>query len=410
MSGPRAVPRAEAAATFRRVKPQLILRHLRSHPGQSRTSLAASIGLPKATVSKLVADLVAAGLVREGHVDRAGSVGRPRTTLQLDGRSICGLGVEITVDHLSAVALSLDGEIAADRRVPLDVTGSAVDDVLDAVAQLIERMTGELTGTGRTLAGVTVAVPGVIAATDGSVISAPNLHWRDVAVLSGLRRRLGEPGSPLALQNDARASAAAEHIIRAADGVDDLLYITGDVGIGGGLVSGGRLLPGSSGYAGEIGHLPLNPDPEQCACGRTGCWETLVGLAAFLRRAADPDDPVNDVGADLDARLREVRRRADGGDRRTRAALAATAAGLARGITQLVEILDPAMAVLGGYFTYFDDYLTEPVEQQVRDHVLAAERRAFVVRCSSLGLAAAARGAAHVALEAVFLDPTFAPG
>jgi predicted NBD/HSP70 family sugar kinase len=110
-----------------------------------------------------------------------------------------------------------------------------------------------------------------------------------------------------------------------------MLYVTGEVGVGGGIISEGRLLRGSGGYSGEIGHMPLDPGGRPCVCGRRGCWETMVGLSALLRQVADESDPVHDPSLDLETRLADVAARAAAGDARTLTVLATVADDLALG-------------------------------------------------------------------------------
>ena len=128
------------------------------------------------------------------------------------------------------------------------------------------------------------------------VVEAPNLGWHDVALAESLRRELGDR-CPVAVDNDANCAARAESLQGVAAGVDDFVYLTGTVGLGAGIVSGGQVLRGSRGLAGEVGHLRVGDDRHRCACGRTGCWEAVVGLRALRRgdrrrRLRPREDPV----------------------------------------------------------------------------------------------------------------------
>ncbi|HRD60461.1 MAG TPA: ROK family protein, partial [Nocardioides sp.] len=115
--------------------------------------------------------------------------------------------------------------------------------------------------------------------------------------------RLGS-AYPVTVDNEANLAAIAEATPGDPDR-RDVLVIFGEVGVGGGIVAEGRLLRGRHGYAGEFGHMTVEPQGRRCGCGRVGCWETLVGLPALLDRAADPDDPVRDPALPIDARLAE---------------------------------------------------------------------------------------------------------
>ncbi|MFF3641408.1 ROK family protein [Streptomyces sp. NPDC002564] len=398
-------PRAGDRASLRRSNLSLVLRLLRDAGPRPRTQIAAETGLPKATITNLVAELMESGLVREGETERHGSVGRPGRTVEIDGRSVCGIGVEINVAYLSLVALDLRGEVVTRHRTPLDTRGSDPAAVLDRMARAIGETRTALRDRGVIPVAVTVAAPGVIKAGTGVVSYAPNIGWQDVAVTEGLRTRLGPGAPPIDLENDAKLGAIAEYLVAASADIHDLVYVTGETGVGGGIISDGRLLQGSAGFAGEIGHMPLDPQGSPCVCGRVGCWETMVGLTALLRGAAGPDDPVRDPTVDLEQRLTELRRRADAGDAPTLAALARIADGLALGVALLADVLNPRAVVLGGYFTHFGDHLIDRVRAGFAARVMAPEAGGCEVVLSSLGFSAAARGGACLALDRVYQDP-----
>ncbi|MFJ6698353.1 ROK family protein [Streptomyces sp. NPDC091272] len=393
-------------ASIRRNNLGMILRYLRDQGARSRTVLAQETGLPKATISSFIAELAELGLVREGDFERdARSVGRPRQSVELDGRGVCGVGVEIDADHVSVIAIDLRGRDLFERRVPVDVLGLGAEGALDAVAALLREVLAALASRNVRAVGITVAMPGSTDAATGSSLVSANLGWHDVGITTGLRARLGGQAPPLGIGNDARLGGIAEYLAISHTGVRNLLYITGDIGIGGGIMADGLELLGHNGNAGEIGHMPMNPEPVACACGRRGCWETMVGLGVLLSRAADPDDPVHDPRTDREQRLAEIRRRARQGDARTLEALERTAADLGRGVALLVDVLSPQTVVLGGYFAYLGEFLLEPVQHTVDERVLYPGAGGSTVGLAVHGFTSALRGGALFALEAVFQDP-----
>jgi predicted NBD/HSP70 family sugar kinase len=372
-------------------------------------------GLNRGTVSSLVAELIDRGLVREGDVERGGSVGRPGLTVELDGRGIGGIGVEINVDYVTAVVLDLTNAVVFEHRVALDVQALPPDAVLDAVTELTIRAVAACDELDVTPAGMTLAVPALVDTEDGVVAFAPNLHWTKVEAVAGLRQRLDVPGStvwealpggrlPIQVDNDANLAALGEFAMGSRAGTSDLVYLTGETGVGGGVMVDGRLLRGAAGFSGEIGHMPLNPGGDMCGCGRRGCWETMVGLAALLRMAATPDDPVCDPSLDLEQRLSMLSGRADAGDPRTVDAINLVGEALGLGASILVNVFNPKVLVLGGYFASLGAYLLDPMLAELHARVIAPD--ACEVALSTLGFTAAARGGAHVALEAVLDDPT----
>src|SRR4051812_47355520 len=167
-------------ATVRRSNLGLVLGHLRTAGPRSRARIAQDTGLNKATVSSLVTELVARGLVTEGGVERVGSVGRPGVIVELAGSGACGIGVELNVDFLACLVLDLRGEVLFERMVAHDVPVLGADKTLDEVACLVGAAIDATAAIGATPVGLTVAVPGLVASAAGVATLAPNLHWQDV--------------------------------------------------------------------------------------------------------------------------------------------------------------------------------------------------------------------------------------
>jgi len=406
--GPSSARTPADQATVRRSNLGLVLRHLRDSGPRSRARIAQETGLNKATVSSLVAELAERGLVGTGEVDRDGSVGRPGLIVHLDGRLVCGIGVELNVDYAATLVLDLCGDVVFEHRVALDAPVMGPERTLDAVARLVAEALAAVGERGATSVGLTVAVPGLVRSVDGVVTRAPNLGWRDVAVLAGLRDRL-DVGFPIRVENDANLSAIAEWAMGSEARTPDMVYLTGEVGVGGGVIVAGQLLRGAGGLSGEVGHMSIGDPAQVCGCGRSGCWETVVGLAALLREAADPDDPVRDPARDLETRLAEIERRAADGDPRTLSALSRIGTALGTGAAVLINVFNPAVIVLGGYFAVVGRWLMDPLTAELEARVFGPGLAGARVVLSTLGFTAAVRGGAHVALESVFDDPTIVP-
>ena len=392
---------AAARGAIRRNNVSVVLRHLR-RGARSRTEIARDLGLPASTVSKLVAELAGYGLVTDGERRRAGTIGRPHQAVALRTGVRAGLGVEISVNYVRAIALDLPGDVLLDRRVPVEHDRRDHAATLDLTADLVAGALTELGATGTAVAGVTVAAPGQVDRGTGVVTLAANLGWSGVPVTAGLASRLGPDTPPVRIDNDARLAAVAEHRIAS---LPNLLYLTGEVGVAGGIVLGDRLVLGAAGSAGELGHMPLDPNGRRCACGQRGCFETMVGLRTFLSYAAEDTDPVRDPHRDLEDRLALVTGRAQAGDARTVAAIDRVAADLGLGLGLLVNVLDPELVVLGGYFSHLGEPLLSRVRTEVAGRVLAPQAGGCDVRLSRLGFTAAARGAAESVLDTVFTNP-----
>lgn len=385
---------AGPAATdeVRRRNTALVMRLLRDSGALSRADLARRSGLAKATIGTIVNQLERAGAVSAGRTESTGR-GRPSTPLVLAGRSLAGLGIEINVDYTAVTAVDLAGRELFFEERSLDRGARRLEEVVALVRGEVER----LAAGGVELLGLTVAVPGLIDRVRGVVVDAPNLGWSEVALGRALRSELGSD-LPVAVDNDANCAARAESMFGVAVGVDDFVYLTGTVGLGAGIVSGGQVLRGSRGLAGEVGHLRIGDDRHLCACGRTGCWEALAGLRALQQATgvavAPGEDPVS--YAERLAGLPEAR-----------AGLARIGQALGRGVAQLAVTLDPRMVVLGGAFVPLGEMLLPEVERAL-DGTFTGN--GCTVALSTLGLHAASVGAAVDALDEVYAGRRALPG
>ena len=190
----------------------------------------------------------------------------------------------------------------------------------------------------------------------------------------------------------------------------DILVIHGEVGIGGGIVADGRPFPGRRGYAGEFGHMLVDRDGNRCGCGRTGCWETVIGLSHLIELVAgDDDDQLRQPVSDLEAKVEEISRRAAAGDPRTLAALTEVGHWVGIGAAILTNVLNPGVIVLSGYLGEIGEWIRPEVESGLVAGVLAPDAGGTRIALSTLGFSAAVHGAAAVAIDHVYDDPTLVP-
>lgn len=301
-----------------------------------------------------------------------------------------GLGLEVNVEYVAAVALDLAGNV---KTVETRPTSGQPPTVHDLVTLATDVRTSLLTA-GNTVVGSTVAVPGLVAHDRRTVSWAPNLKWNGVHLASALEAAFGG-NCPTTIENDANCAALAEAAHGVTTDVQSSLYLTGTVGIGAGIVQDGRLLRGASGFAGEVGHMPIGDPASVCGCGRLGCWEASVGLRAMLRavRMNELETPILTAVA--------VAKRAMN-DPGMRTALAGLGRDLGIGLATLATVLDPAVIVLGGYFVPLGEFIAPTASEVLATRIPSAAMHVPEIRLSSLGIHAAAVGAAEGALAGVY--------
>ncbi|MBC8990777.1 MULTISPECIES: ROK family transcriptional regulator [Micromonospora] len=370
-----------------------VLRHVRRHAPCSRADVAARTGLNKATVSSLVAELIEHGLLRETGLTE-NRVGRPATMLVLDGARYVGLGLRVGADELVAVAAGLGGDPVLTWRRAFPAATAGAEETVKALAALTRRAVTRVTGAERTVLGLTVAVPGLVDA-DGDVPAAPALGWRGVPLAAALRRALRDPGFPLTVDSEANLAVLAEQRHGPYAGTADLVHLTGGPVIGAGLISGGRLLRGSRGFAGDIGHLPLAADGPPCACGRRGCLTALLGVDAVIGRLLPDAGPVTDHLPEIE----RIQALARAGDEPVRTGLTEIGRLLGQAASVLAGLLDPDVVVVGGHLAALAPWLLPAAHAELaaRTPVPPGVR----LEASTLGSAAGALGGATAALATV---------
>ncbi|GAB4586196.1 ROK family protein [Nocardia sp. IFM 10818] len=362
---------------------QALLRAVLDGPA-SRAELATRTGLTKATVASLVEPLLRQRILTEDPVVNTGR-GRPSRPLRFAEEAPVAVGAEINVRHLGVTVQRLDGTTVAERHIDLDNRHRGADDLIDRLADLVR---ATITESGVALLGIGLAVPGIV--REGTVVHAPNVPGlTDVRIGDRLAAALGEPA--VAVDNEANLAALA-HLWPHRLAGDDFVYVSGDVGIGAGIVLGGSLFRGRGGFAGELGHVVIERGGRLCACGGHGCVEQYAGLQAILAAAGAPG---------LDALCSALRQ----GDTHSRSAVNCAGSALGTALASLINVCDVATVVLGGcYASLFDD-LAPGVRAELGIGVLAAARRPVTLAVSPLAAGAVTRGAAALITRRNCLEP-----
>jgi predicted NBD/HSP70 family sugar kinase len=375
-----------------------VLRQVHVDGAVSRAVLAERMGLNRSTILALTTELAAAGLVREDTPKDTGRAGRPSLVVTPEPEGVYGLAFDVAVDRLVAARVGLGGRIMERREAVRTRAGVDLADVVDVLAGFGRDLVAAA-GPGTVCVGVGASYCGLIRRADGMVRYGPQLGWADQAFGPELGAGLGL-GLPVEVGNEAHLGAIAEQVRGAGTGLKNLIYLHGDVGVGGGIIVGGRLLDGDGGYGCELGHMLVNPfDGRPCLCGSRGCLEAEVGEEALLDYAGRTGELVGRDG------IRTVVSLAEGGDAQAGAALDRIGDWLGVGVVNLINLFNPAMVIFGGMLRDLHQSTEPRVRARIDTHVLPVSRERVRLAVSALADDATLAGAAELAFAALLADP-----
>ena len=365
-----------------------LLRRLHVDGPCTRATLATELGLNRSTIKSVVDGLAEAGVVTEAVPAQRTGAGRPSLMVMPSPESAVVLAVDVRVEQVAMSMVGIGGQVLGRHSWNLHRRTRTPGEVITHIAESAQLLSEELAVRPQ---GIGVSVPGVVRRDDGWVHEAPNLGWRDVALGTRLASVLK---MPVQVANDAELGALAEHVRGVARDVTDLVYISADKGVGGGVISDGRPLRGTRGYVGELGHLVVRPGGRPCYCGSRGCWETEVGEAAMCRALglAETTTPRGVVVAEL----RSLATAPLPGP------LDEFAEWLATGLVTVVNMMAPELVVLGDLFTALPPAVVAHVRGLVHRRSLVSRAVGGTrIETSPLGRDAKLVGAAELAFEPV---------
>lgn len=383
--------------TMRERNLALVLGEVARHQPVTRARLAELTGLTKTTVATQVAILEELRLTTSSGPVRAGSRGRPGAPISLASGPVAGLGLEVNGHYLAACVLDLTGAVLLSETLAGDNRGRPPNDTVDALAVLARRITGQAARQGLDVVGTQVALPGVLV---DDRVNAPNLGWEAVPARQLLADALPRQALGVGVDNEANLGALGELWYGSGQGAGSYLYLSGETGIGAGIVVDGELFRGAHGAAGELGHVVVDPQGPPCACGGRGCLEQVAGLDAVLNAAAVPDP-----ARPAEAKLAELVRRLEDRDPDACQAVEAAGRGLAVALVGAVNLLDPDAVVLGGLHARLAPWLIPSIEQAVARSGKTLRGRTPALRPSSLATQSAVRGAAGAVIARILADP-----
>jgi glucokinase-like ROK family protein len=368
----------------------------------SRAEIAHRMELSRSTASEIVESLLKTGFVKE--VGTGHSIGGRRPIVlefQDDAKGI--LGIDIGATHVAVALTDLRGQVHEWKEKEHPVR-SDPEGTRSLIMELCDECLASAGYNARRLLGIGVAVPSPVDPLHPEWLSETVIPaWHGRSELERLNYRYGVP---VFVDNDANLGALAEHWWGAARGLDDMMYIKLAYGIGAGYILAGEVYRGAGGVAGEIGHLPIDPNGPQCVCGLKGCLVKFVGAEALTERVQSllPNNPQSAL-SNVDLTIEAIEEAALAGDGLALQVARETADYLGIAITGWINLMNPSMIVLGGSLSRLGELLLEPIREKVRRGTLVSAAAAAKIRTSELGARAVAIGAATLAFETVFANP-----
>jgi predicted NBD/HSP70 family sugar kinase len=353
--------------TSREINRQIALNLIRAHQPISRADLARLMNVRRGVASLLVSELLSESLIFEGAVGESVGRGRRPTSLYIDSRQRCVIGVDIRASRTYILCTDLMGRQLG--VVSSFKTNRDVDVLIQELARRIKQVLADKEIGA--CEGVGVAVPGMVDPAKGRVLHAPTLAWRDVNLRDPLSVALG---IPVHIENSGKACALAQLWATRSDVVasGNSVFVSVSDGVGVGVVVNGEVLRGRHNTAGEFGHVPLSIDGPKCSCGATGCWEAYVSNLATLSRyfGRDLSEPRPRDTETATFSVEDLIARARAGDAKALAAINSTARYLGLGLASIINALDPARIYIGGEITTAWSLIEPIVRSAVRERTL----------------------------------------
>lgn len=372
----------------------------------SRAEIARRADLSRSTVSEIVGSLLPTGLVTEGGPGESLGGRRP-IMLRFEDHAACILGVEMGASHVAVALTNLRGRVLhwelRDHPVRTDPEGTR-----KLIAKLCEVCLAAERRVATGLVGVGVAVPSPVDPRHPFALSDVVLPvWKGRSGLESLRERFGVP---VWVDNDANLGALAEYWWGAGRGVSDFAYVKIGTGVGSGHVIGGELYRGSTGFAGEIGHLSIDPNGEPCICGLRGCLATLVGSPALVKRARTllPEYPGSMLEG-VEVTITAIEAAALAADPLALRVTREAAEFLGIAVAGMLNLMNPAVVIVGGGITGLGDRFLEPLRETVRMRTRVSSVAGATIAMSELGPQSVAVGAASLVLKEALANSRLFP-
>jgi glucokinase-like ROK family protein len=390
------------------INKSLILNIIRTEKQISRAEIAKITKLTPPTVTNIVSELLAEGIVVEGQAGPS-SGGRKPILLSINEKSYYIIGVDVGVHQARFALTNLNAEIVEMKEVSIE-PGIEKDSFLNLLKKHIAFLLEQRTVAREKILGIGIGMHGIVDCEQGIAIYAPNLYLKNIPLKEVLER---EFQVPVLVENDARAMALGESWFGNGKDVDDIICINVGIGIGAGIIMNNKLFRGENGIAGEVGHTIIDLNGPRCTCGNYGCLQTLAaheGIKHLVRKEISLGkrtkilELINGNTNDINGKI--VHEAAMQGDAVAIQVLETVGRYLGIACTNLINLINPKRILIGGGISKAGDWILQPLKEIVQQRALTEEAKQTDIMQTSLGDMATVVGAVTLVLESFFIPNT----
>jgi len=390
-----------------KINRSIVLNVIRDKGPLSRADVSRRTKLTRSTVSSIVSYLTKKNLVRETGLSSSG-VGRRGILLELNPKAYYIVGIDLGTLNTIAAVVDLEGKIV--ERVEHPTNGEKNrDDVIERVKAAIHEVISASNLNLQKIAGIGLAVPGLVDSKKGMILFIPNFGWKDTPLREILEE---EFHTPIFIDNNANAMALSEAQFGIGRGVKNFICVNIGIGIGSGVIINREIYRGETECTGEIGHTTVDYNGPKCSCGNNGCLEVMAAGPAIARRAVKAiregrktvitelvEDNLNQITAAV------VARAANQGDRLAREIMEKTGEYLGTGIANIINLFNPQMVIIGGGVAQAGNLIFDPLKRIMKKRAFSVPAKVVKIATPSLGRDCTVIGAASLVLKEIFKSP-----
>lgn len=374
-----------------------VLTEIRRKGEVARVDIADALSLSPATVTAVIADLIATGLIEEAEAVANAGRGRPRVLLRLRSDALYVAGAKLADNRLTVAIMNFAGEILGDGSAPLEAPRISVADMAERLDAALKPALAAAQLERSDIAALGLGLPGFVDVETGRCHWSPIIKDTPVDLRASLSTKLS---CPIFIDNDANLATVAELWFGLGKNETNFIVVTIENGVGMGVVIDGSLYRGSRGLGAEFGHTKIQNEGALCRCGQRGCVEAYVADYALVREAGAALGP-EDVTADQAKLLRRLSDRAEAGDDVSASIYRRAGRMLGIGLSNLINIFDPPLVILSGERMRFHHLMSDEMAATIAANSLRTDLTPPRIAVHRWGDTLWARGAGALALDGI---------